>query len=108
MDKETREFLENMQKEMQDFRKETNNRFDGVEGRLGGMETRLEGVEGRLDGLERGQEEIKSLIGELEPRNANRHLELKTSIDHLIKDLSTVEIVTASNYSDIARLKNIK
>lgn len=87
MDKETREFLENMQKEMQDFRKESNNRFDG---------------------LETGQEEIKSLIGELEPRNANRHLELKSSIDQLRKDLSTVEIVTASNYSDIARLKNIK
>lgn len=58
--------------------------------------------------LKTGQEEIKSMVGELDPQNANRHLELKDSIDQLRKDLSTVEIVTASNYSDIARLKSVK
>ncbi len=58
--------------------------------------------------LQNGQKEIKKLVGELDPKNANRHLELKESIDQLRKDLSTVEIVTASNYSDIARLKSAK
>ncbi|MGO1370100.1 hypothetical protein [Senegalia sp. (in: firmicutes)] len=58
--------------------------------------------------LQNGQKEIKEMIGELDPKNANRHLELKDSIDQLRKDLSTVEIVTASNYSDIARLKSAK
>lgn len=58
--------------------------------------------------LEDGQEEIKIMLGELDPKNANRHLELKDSIDQLRKDLSTVEIVTASNYSDLARLKSVK
>lgn len=58
--------------------------------------------------LEDGQEEIKTMLAELDPKNANRHLELKDSIDQLRKDLSTVEIVTASNYSDLARLKNAK
>ena len=58
--------------------------------------------------LQNGQEEIKTMLGELDPKNANRHLELKDSIDQLRKDLSTVEIVTASNYSDIARLKSAK
>lgn len=56
--------------------------------------------------LKEGQKEIKEMLGELDPKNANRHLELKDSIDQLRKDLSTVEIVTASNYSDIARLKS--
>lgn len=94
MDKETREFLENMQEgmndfrsEMQDFRRETNKRFDGLEEEV---------------------KEIKTMVGELDPKNANRHIELKDSIDQLRKDLSTVEIVTASNYSDIARLKSVK
>lgn len=94
MDKETRDFLENIQaginsfrSEIQEFRKETNKRFDG---------------------LEKEVKEIKTIVGELDPQNANRHIELKDSIDQLRKDLSTVEIVTASNYSDIARLKNIK
>ena len=94
MDKETREFLENMQEgmndfrsEMQEFRKETNKRFDGLEEEV---------------------KEIKTMVGELDPKNANRHIELKDSIEQLRKDLSTVEIVTASNYSDIARLKSAK
>lgn len=94
MDKETRDFLENMQEgmndfrsEMQEFRKETNKRFDGLEEEV---------------------KEIKTIVGELDPKNANRHLELKDSIDQLRKDLSTVEIVTASNYSDIAKLKSVK
>ncbi len=58
--------------------------------------------------LQNGQKEIKEMLGELDPKNATRHLEIKDSIDQLRKDLSTVEIVTASNYSDIARLKSVK
>ena len=87
MDKETREFLENMQEGINDFRKETIGRFDSLEEQV---------------------KEIKTMVGELDPQNANRHLEIKDSIDQLRKDLSTVEIVTASNYSDIARLKSAK
>ena len=94
MDKETRDFLENMQEGINEFRKETNNRFDSLEEQVKELKT--------------GQEEIKTMVGELDPQNANRHLELKDSIDQLRKDLSTVEIVTASNYSDIARLKSVK
>ena len=101
MDKETIEFLESMQEgmndiknEIQEFRKETNSRFDNLEN--------------QVKELKSGQEEIKTMLGELDPKNANRHLELKDSIDQLRKDLSTVEIVTASNYSDIARLKSAK
>ena len=62
----------------------------------------------QVQDLKTGQEEIKTMLGELDPKNATRHLELKDSIDQLRKDLSTVEIVTASNYSDIARLKSAK
>lgn len=72
-------------------------------------------IETKFDDLEKGQEElkkdvkeIKTIILELEPKNDNRHLELKNSIDELKNNLSIVEIVTASNYADIAKLKNIK
>lgn len=129
MDKEIRNFLETMQNgmnefrsEFQDFRKETTKRFEGLEKDVKGLDKRFEGLEKdvkgldkRVEGLEEnlkdlkeGQEEIKTIIGQLDPLNANRHLELKDSIEQLRKDLSTVEIVTASNYSDIARLKNIR
>lgn len=58
--------------------------------------------------LEQGQKEIKLILEELDPKNTSRHLELKESINELRKDLSTVEIVTASNYADIAKLKSVK
>lgn len=98
MDKETKEFLENMiiqintrfesmENELKDFRKEANNRF-----------TNLEEV----------QKEIKALIEELEPKNANRHLELKESINDLRKDLTNVEIITSSNWNEIAKLKKAR
>ncbi len=62
----------------------------------------------QVQNLKIGQEEIKTMLGELDPKNATRHLELKDSIDQLRKDLSTVEIVTASNYADIAKLKRVE
>ena len=62
----------------------------------------------QVQDLKTGQEEIKTMLGELDPKNATRHLELKDSIDQLRKDLSTVEIVTASNYADIAKLKRVE
>ena len=68
----------------------------------------IKGLKEGQNKLKDGQEEIKTMLGELDPKNANRHLELKDSIEQLRKDLSTVEIVTASNYSDLARLKSAK
>lgn len=43
----------------------------------------------KVDNLEQGQKEIKVILEELDPKNANRHLELKESINELRKDLST-------------------
>ncbi len=39
---------------------------------------------------------------------ANDIIHIKGDVEGLRKDLSTVEIVTANNYADIARLKSIK
>lgn len=58
--------------------------------------------------LKKGQEEIKVLVSELDPKNANRHLQLNEKIDELRKDLNAVEIVTSKNWNDIAQLKAVK
>lgn len=98
------------------------NKFDNLEKGQGRLETKVDDLEKgqnrletKFDDLDKGQQElkkdvkeIKSIILELEPKNANRHLELKNSIDELRNDLSIVEMVTASNYADITRLKNTK
>lgn len=72
------------------------------------LKEELEPIKQDISILKKGQEEIKSLIQELDPKNANRHLELKESIDELRKDLTNVEIITSSNWNEIAKLKKIK
>lgn len=68
----------------------------------------LEPIRNDIKELKTGQEEIKELILELEPKNANRHLELKESIEELRQDLTNVEIITSSNWNEIAKLKKAK
>jgi polyhydroxyalkanoate synthesis regulator phasin len=69
---------------------------------------KIDKIEQDVESLKEGQKEIKSLISELDPKNANRHVELTEKIDELRKDLSTVEIVTANNYAALAKLKAVK
>lgn len=68
----------------------------------------LEPIRNDIKELKTGQEEIKELILELEPKNANRHLDLKESIEELRQDLTNVEIITSSNWNEIAKLKKAK
>lgn len=72
------------------------------------LKEELEPIKNDIKELKTGQEEIKELILELEPKNANRHLELKESIEGLRQDLTNVEIITSSNWNEIAKLKKAK
>ena len=96
MDKELMESIRGIFKE----------ELEPIKSDIKGLQKGQDSLKEQVEDLKTGQEEIKEILGELDPKNANRHLELKDSIDQLRKDLSTVEIVTASNYSDIARLKS--
>lgn len=72
------------------------------------LKEELKPIKNDIKELKTGQEEIKELILELEPKNANRHLELKESIEGLRQDLTNVEIITSSNWNEIAKLKKAK
>ena len=94
MDNETKAFLEKMFNHM-------NNRFDKVEK--------------DINNLNEGQQEIKALITELDPKNANRHLEISNKlgevsekVDLLRQDLNKVEVVTSQNSYEIQYLKAVK
>lgn len=69
---------------------------------------KIDKIDKDVEFLKEGQKEIKALISELDPKNANRHLELSEKIDELRKDLNAVEVVTSKNWNDIAKLKSIK
>jgi len=61
-----------------------------------------------VSNLKEGQKKIENIINELEVKNANRHIEMSNKIDDLRKDITNVEIITSSNWNDIAKLKAVK
>ncbi|MCR1898966.1 hypothetical protein NSA47_08210 [Irregularibacter muris] len=132
MDKETKEFLENLMNQMNSKFDKMEDSFQGLEDKFQGLENRFQGLDNkfqrledrfqgtenelkifrkeannRFDHLESGQRQIKALVEDMDPKNANRHLELKESIEDLRKNLTNVEIITSSNWNEIARLKKI-
>ena len=93
---------------MESIRKLLKEELEPIKTEIKGLKKGQSSLKEQVQDLKTGQEEIKTMLGELDPKNATRHLELKDSIDQLRKDLSTVEIVTASNYADIAKLKRVE
>lgn len=112
MDKETMEFLKEFREEInseikefrkeinceiKEFRKETNSQFKEVNQRLD-EHTQL------LRALEHSAEVSKAEHDKM----ANDIAHIEGNVEGLRKDLSNVEIVTASNWAEIARLKAVK
>jgi archaellum component FlaC len=90
MDKETREFLENMYNHI-------NMRFDNISVQVKENTDMLKGLE----------ENAKVTRAEIE-KIANDVVHMKGDIEALRKDISNVEIITSSNWADIAKLKAVK
>ncbi|MBC8059242.1 MAG: hypothetical protein H7Y18_01080 [Clostridiaceae bacterium] len=82
------------------------------------LETKIDGIEAKIDGIETQQQEDHVILRALEHKaevNKSEHDNMASNINHIMgdvealrKDISTVEIVTSSNYADIARLKAVK
>jgi chromosome segregation ATPase len=69
----------------------------------------------KINNIESQQGELKTLITELEPKNANRHIEISNKIDEvsqrvdlLRQDFNKVEVVTSQNSFEIQYLKAVK
>lgn len=61
------------------------------------LESKVDGIEKKLDGV---AEQTADLV---EFRS-----EILNKVDGIREDLSTVELITANNYKDIAKLKAVK
>ena len=97
MDNETRKFLENMSNHL-------NMRFDNLDIKFDNISIQVKENTGMLKGLE---ENAKITRAEIE-RVANDVDHMSGNIEALRKDISNVEIITSSNWSDIAKLKAVK
>lgn len=90
MEKEILEVLKQMQKDNIDFRKEVNNKLDNIS-------IKIESVHDQTADLTEFRTETKDSLGKI-----------SKEVTQIRKDISTVEIVTANNYADIAKLKSVK
>jgi hypothetical protein len=78
----------------------------------------LKSMQSDIKGIKSKQEETYQIVKALEhsaqvnkaeqDKMANDIVHIKGNVEALRKDLSTVEIVTANNYADIAKLKAVK
>jgi|GEM_PF-1455691 hypothetical protein len=71
----------------------------------------LEPIKKDIKDLKQGQEDIKIAIQELEPKNANRHVEIAEELKKInikLDELKELKEVTKENCYDIAKLKAIK
>lgn len=90
MEKEILEVLKQMQKDNIDFRKEVNNKLDNIS-------IKIESVHDQTAYLTEFRTETKDSLDKI-----------SKEVMQIRKDISTVEIVTANNYADIAKLKSVK
>ena len=82
------------------------------------MKYKLDGLENKFSGLESRQDEIFQVVKGLkhsaeinkaeQDKMANDIAHIKGDVEGLRKDLANVEIITSSNWYDIAKLKLVK
>jgi TolA-binding protein len=107
VDKEFLEILKNIQGDIKN-----------IQGDIKTMQGDINTMQGDIKDIKTRQEETYQLVKALEhsaevnkaehDKMANDVAHIKGDVEALRKDISTVEIVTANNYADIAKLKAIK
>jgi len=89
-----------------------------LENKVDSLEIKVDGLKIKVDGLQVQVEEntrILNALVYLAEINKSEHDSMKNDVIHIIgtvesikKDLSQVEIITASNWGDIAKLKAVR
>ena len=64
------ELIEKLYGEFADFRKETRERFDGIDNRFDGIDNRFEGIDNRLDGIDNRLDGIDNRLDGIDNRLA--------------------------------------
>ena len=94
------------------------NKVDSLEIKVDGLKIKVDGLEIKVDGLQVQVKENTRILNALvysAEINKSEHDSMKNDVIHIIgtvesikKDLSQVEIITASNWGDIAKLKAVR
>lgn len=82
--------------------------FDNQTKVLDNLKTTVDGLSDNFTEIKEGQDRIENKIDDIEVNNANRHLSFTRELNDMKRSISRVEINTADNWKDIARLKNAR
>ena len=111
MDKEMMEIMKSLMQEMTNGFEKVNKRLDKIETDVKELKTNQEQTNIRLDKIEIDVKELKEKIDNVYNQTADLtefKTEVNTKLDVLNDNISNIEIVTANNWADIARLKKAK
>jgi regulator of replication initiation timing len=108
----------NLENKIFEILKEIQGQIGEMKGEIGEMKGQIGEMKGQVDGIKSLQEEDHMILKALE-HNVNiiraeqenlKHevAELSGEIKAIRKDLGTVELITASNWTDIVKLKAVK
>lgn len=104
MDKETRDFLENMSNSINQRFDNLSDKYDSLSDRVDNLSVQIKENTGMLIALE---ENVKITRTEIE-KIGNDVVHIKGDVEALRKDITNVEIITSSNWNYIAKLKAVK
>ena len=95
-----------------------NHKFDALSSQFGNLSNKVDDLSGQVDNLSSQVQENTQILKALEHLaqvNKAEHdkmsfdiAEISGEIKTIRKDLSTVELITANNWGDIAKLKSVK
>lgn len=102
-------------KELKQGQQQTTQRLDKMDARLDKMDSRLDNLKNNVSLIKADVVEIKADVVEiknqlnaLEAKNANNHLEIRSILDTVSRNISVLEAVSGKNMTDIALLKVVK
>lgn len=121
LDKKFEKRFDSLEKRMDKIEKRMDildSRMDKIDSKTGNIESRIDKIDSKISILESQTKENTQILQALRHSaevNKAEHDQMMRKIDNmqgdlagLRKDLSTMEVVTASNYNDIARLKAVR
>lgn len=110
--------FDNLENRLNSFETETNKRFNAIDNNFDFIDKRFNSMDKRFDLQESQLKEntkiLQALMHSAEVNKAEHDkmmvgiARIEGDVSGIKKDLSTMEVVTANNYADIARLKAVK
>ncbi len=121
MNNEVLDILKSMQDDMKSMQgdiKSIQSDIKLMKGNMKSMEDEMKSMQGEIAGIKGTQDEHTQILRALEHKTdvisaeqenlKHEVIQIKGEVQGIRKDLSNVELITASNWSDIAKLKAIK